>query len=91
MGGEMDVSNHVHGQDPLTGEALISALADLAGLSEGAARREVQNILDATGDQVPELTLDNLRSSLLRYLEMLDQEINALNHSQESVASVPPL
>lgn len=58
----------------LEGEKLLQTLVSLTGLPEGFAHQELNQILQSTGES-PEnradMTLDDLRAALVRYLELL--------------------
>lgn len=59
----------------LEGEELLRTIVDLTGLPEGFAQKELHEILDSSGES-PEtranITLDELRAALIRYLETMD-------------------
>jgi hypothetical protein len=66
----MDVSN----REELGGQALVDALASLSGLPAATMETELSHILETTGSQSTHLTLEDLRSALLIYLEALAVE-----------------
>jgi hypothetical protein len=51
------------------GENLIQTVVTLTGLPEKTVRREIDRILELTGESLDQLTLDKLRAALVTYLE----------------------
>lgn len=60
------------------GEELLQTLVNLTGLPEEFAQKELHEILDSSGES-PEsradITLEELRAALIRYLETMDPEL----------------
>jgi hypothetical protein len=72
----------------LKGTELLDQVVTLTGLEDGFVRSRLGDLLDASGhrDAVDrnDLTLDELRNSILQYLMELDAEINAAGDSASS-------
>lgn len=65
----MDVSK----QEELGGQELIQQLVDLTGLPADLVHRELDQILELSGQKSGNLTLDELRGAMLAYLEALQE------------------
>ena len=77
-GGKMDKE---HGRSGLNAEVTEGALVlkevgNLTGLPEDYLDAEITEFLGTTHDSVNDLTLDQLRSVLLNYLETVNEEMN---------------
>jgi len=81
----MDVSNRapngealsvVTGSDtPQGGPELLAALVALTGLPEPLVQEELVGILESAGHSPATLTLDQLRSAMMAYLESMQGEL----------------
>jgi hypothetical protein len=71
MEGEMEVSET---DLDLGGHDLIETLVCLTGLPEGMARKELDTILEQSGNNSQHLTLQQLREALVTYLETLQPD-----------------
>ncbi len=69
----MEVSDHSNGEPG--GQELVQKLVSLTGLSETLVQEELIQILQMTGCDVENLTLDELRSAMMVYLESMRQEL----------------
>lgn len=86
------VNNETHSQNSVgiktlkgpEGSELVDVLSSLSGLPEESVASEIQHILGAAvGDSAPNprseaLTLDQLRSAMLTYLEAINEEMTQL-------------
>jgi len=84
------VNNETHSQNPVgintlkgpEGSELVDVLSSLSGLPEGTVASEIQHILGASvGEKTASsdpLTLDQLRSAMLTYLEAINEEMTQL-------------
>jgi hypothetical protein len=59
------------------GEELISELVTATGLPEPLIHDELQDILDLGGHSAKDLTLDQLRSAMIAYLESVHRDVSA--------------
>jgi len=57
------------------GEELLETIAALTGLPDEAVREELNKIVAEAGHNDEELTMDQLRSAMLGYLETLSAEM----------------
>ena len=90
-------------QEELKGTELLDQVVTLTGLEDNFVRTRLGDILDASGHRESveknDLTLDELRNSILKYLMELDAEMQASGACGESdqfgevidLASEPPL
>ncbi len=62
---------------PSQGQGLLEEVASLTGLPEDWVHNELHRIVTASGHQPSELTLDELRASMLVYLEQMMDQIPA--------------
>lgn len=83
VGGEMDISDQRPNQGMGTqaesangskGEELLETVISLTGLPEALVSEELEEILAKSGHSSGSLTLDQLRESLLLYLEQIQEE-----------------
>jgi len=58
-----------------TGDELFETVVELTGLPQDAVTHELSQILDNQGCSSENLTLEDLRSALVDYLESLHQEM----------------
>lgn len=58
----------------LEGEELIQTLVSLMGLPEAGVRHELDGLLELSGKNSQDLTLDQLREVLVLYLESIQAE-----------------
>jgi hypothetical protein len=65
----MDASNKDR-----SGEELLATIVQLTGLEEGAVRGELDRIVAGAGHSKEEVTLEQVRSALLAYLETLHSD-----------------
>jgi hypothetical protein len=72
--GEMDVSDRQNQviETNLGGKELLETVVSLTGLPEELMQKELIRILESSGQDSTNLTLDDLRFALLAYLEQLD-------------------
>ena len=68
----MDVSNHEVEPD---GQALIQMVVSLTGLPEEPIRGELNQILEKSGHDSKNLTLEQLRIALAAYLESIQADL----------------
>lgn len=68
----MEVSNLNDQKEP-GGQQLIDTIVSLTGLPENLIQNELNEILAHTRQEASELTLDQLRASLLEYLEAVNE------------------
>ncbi|MGZ3687957.1 MAG: hypothetical protein ACXWPM_04665 [Bdellovibrionota bacterium] len=73
----MEVSNREEMKQEPDGQALIEKVVDLTGLPSEMAHEELQKILEFSGHDGEELTLDQLRQSLVTYLESMQSEFES--------------
>lgn len=59
------------------GQGLLEEVASLTGLPQEWMQTELHRIVTASGHQPSELTLDELRASMLAYLEQMMDQIPA--------------
>lgn len=59
------------------GQGLLEEVASLTGLPQDWMQNELHRIVTASGHQPSELTLDELRASMLAYLEQMMDQIPA--------------
>ena len=74
----MDVSDRENQTSALTepsGEALLQTVVSLTGLPEPLMHEELGKIVVESGHSTENLTLDELRSAMISYLESLQSEM----------------
>ena len=81
----MEVSNQE--MEP-GGEELIQTVVNLSGLPESLAQNEMDRILELSGQNSNNLTLDQLRQAMIAYLESMHEEFAA---SEANLVSVPSI
>lgn len=64
----------VSSEKQLTGSQLIKTVVDLTELPQSLMQSELGYIIESSGHVPEALTLDQLRSAMLAYLEALHQE-----------------
>lgn len=69
---DIEVSCQTDSQEK--GPDLVQKVASLTGLPEDFAKEELSKILEQTGHSEQDLTLEQLRSALISYLESLGEE-----------------
>ncbi|OFZ71295.1 MAG: hypothetical protein A3K03_09230 [Bdellovibrionales bacterium RIFOXYD1_FULL_44_7] len=67
----MDISNR---NEP-GGEELISAVVSATGLPESEVKGELDKILQSSGHDPANLTIDQLRSAMIAYLEAVHESL----------------
>jgi hypothetical protein len=60
------------------GAAVLQEVVQMTGLPEEYLGTEISQLLGTPGDSVNHMTLDQLRSVLLNYLETVNEEMNAI-------------
>lgn len=81
----MDVSKKIEGSTPEleaaatsgNGEELLEEVASLTGLPPDWVQTELTKIVTNSGHTPEDLTLDELRSSMLAYLEEMQKDLEA--------------
>jgi hypothetical protein len=53
----------------LEGQDLVNSVVSLTGLPEEEMYKELEQILESSGHQSSELTMDSLRAAMIAYLE----------------------
>jgi hypothetical protein len=61
----------------LSGETLVRTLVSLSDLPQPLAQKEVNTILEFSGQEAENLTLDQLREAMLTYLEEIQASFEA--------------
>ncbi|HAR41279.1 MAG TPA: hypothetical protein DCS07_01395 [Bdellovibrionales bacterium] len=69
----MDVSE----KNELEGQRLLDTIATLTGLPTTLAHEELNTILESTGQNSGEVTLESLRAAMLEYLQTLNDDMEA--------------
>jgi len=67
----MEVSDKTNSGDSQNGQDLLDTVASLTGLPEDLVQQELQDMITAAGQNPGNVTLDELRSAMLLYLEAL--------------------
>lgn len=80
----MDVSN----AEQQGGYELVEVLASLTGLPESWAMQQLNEILENSGHCASELTLDQLRASLVKYLDRFQGEFLEFQENCEPACQV---
>ena len=68
----------------LNGSSLIQTLVSLTELPEPLAHREVDEMLSLSGHSSESLTLEELRASMLRYLESMQATFESAENSEKA-------
>lgn len=80
----MDISKQQQEPD---GEALISKVVAASGLPQELVSSELQAIVETAGHEPESLTLEQLRSAMLAYLESINESVTAGEDSESSAVS----
>lgn len=85
----MEFSENTEQEQSQKGAELIQSVAALTGLPEPLMEQELVEIVARSGHSPNELTLDQLRQSMLAYLEELERLENEalLQAAQDTIAS----
>jgi hypothetical protein len=75
----MDVSN----RESAGGSELIEQVVTLTGLPDGLVQDELDQILGKAGCDKENLTLEELRSAMLAYLESMQAQFEAAEHESQ--------
>ncbi len=67
----------------LCGQELVETVVSLSGLPELLIRTELNDILDQSEKCHDELTLEELRSAMLEYLEKINESVADQNSSHQ--------
>jgi len=70
----MEVSDYI---PEASGQELVETLITLTGLPDALIRTELNQILEPSGQAPETLTLDELRTALISYLEQMEAEFLA--------------
>ncbi|MFZ9595550.1 MAG: hypothetical protein ACO3A2_05675 [Bdellovibrionia bacterium] len=66
----------------LMGSDLLERVSSLTELPSRAVQRELEEILDLSQLDPEDLTLDQLRESMLRYLDLVNEEVHQAIHAE---------
>ena len=69
------------------GKKLLNEVANLTGLPEPWVQAELHSIVETSGHAPTEVTLDELRASMLAYLESMQKEVEEQELREISLAA----
>jgi len=77
----MEFSDCSDCKEEFVGQDLIHQVVSLTGLPESWIRLELEPILESLGQSKSQLTLDQLRETMLAYLELTQEDLLSQGHS----------